>query len=225
METEPPSPEPTRAGGTGLIVAESLALVRDGLARLLAEWPHGAVRTAGTLDAALAMVAADEASVLLLDLELLRGEGPAGLRSVCARHPALRIVAVAARQSRDETLQCLVAGAQGYIAKAAGFAELARAIETVRTGGVHIPAIAASEPDRSLPVRMPGGLTGRQRDVLRLLAEGRSTKDIARTLDLAVSTIKVHLAALYRAVGARNRVEALCRAGRVPGGGLGHDTA
>ena len=51
--------------------------------------------------------------------------------------------------------------------------------------------------------------------MLRLLAEGRSTKDIARTLDLAVSTIKVHLGALYRAFGARNRVEALCRAGRL----------
>jgi DNA-binding NarL/FixJ family response regulator len=51
--------------------------------------------------------------------------------------------------------------------------------------------------------------------VLRLLAEGRSTKDIARRLGLAVSTVKVHIAAIYRAIGARNRVEAVLRFSRL----------
>ena len=56
-------------------------------------------------------------------------------------------------------------------------------------------------------------LTGRQRDVLHLLGEGRSTKDIARRLGLAVPTVKTHLAAIYRELGARNRVEAVVKAG------------
>ena len=55
-------------------------------------------------------------------------------------------------------------------------------------------------------------LTSRQNDVLRLLGEGRSTKDIARCLNLSVGTIKVHLASIFRALGARNRVEAALRA-------------
>jgi len=65
---------------------------------------------------------------------------------------------------------------------------------------------------------IPGGMTGltaRQRDVLRLLAEGRSTKDIARCLSLGVGTVKVHLAGAYRALGARNRVEAVVKASRI----------
>jgi DNA-binding NarL/FixJ family response regulator len=60
-------------------------------------------------------------------------------------------------------------------------------------------------------------LTGRQRDVLHLLGEGRSTKDIARRLGLAVPTVKTHLAAIYRQLGARNRVEAVVKAS-IPGG-------
>ena len=219
------------AGGlmrSGIVVAESLGLVRDGLVQLLSGWPHGPVRAAGTLDGALSLIAADGEAVLLLDLDLLAG-GEVGLRAIGARFPGLRIVALAARESRDGILACLAAGAHGYIAKTAGFAELARAIEVVRGGGVHVPAGLASAPVAIAGPSAPPttALTGRQQDVLRLLAEGRSTKDIARTLDLAVSTIKVHLAAVYRTFGARNRVEALCRAGRlgVPAFGDCHDLA
>jgi len=82
-------------------------------------------------------------------------------------------------------------------------------------------AVAASTPGAgstmaataSLP--KPAGLTPRQTDVLRLLAEGSSTKDIARKLNLGLGTVKVHLAGVYRALGATNRMEAVVRAGRV----------
>ena len=59
-------------------------------------------------------------------------------------------------------------------------------------------------------------LTARQADVLNLLAEGRSTKDIARRLGLAVPTVKTHLAAVYRQLGARNRLQAVVKAGALP---------
>ena len=167
--------------------------------------------------------------MLLLDLALLGEAGSGALGLVCEQFPTVRIIALAAFEARDEVLRCLAAGAHGYVAKSATAAELIRAVEVVERGGVHVPAALAATPTVGMsdagplprlpekqgaaPTRM---LTGRQRDVLRLMAEGRSTKDIARTLDLAVSTIKVHLAAVYRTVGARNRVEALCRAGLLP---------
>lgn len=210
---------------TGIIVAEEMALMRDGLVGLLAgAWAHGPVRPAATLAEATSLLAADCQCVLLLDLALLGEAGPMGLQALRERFPSLRIVALAGRETRDGILRCLAAGAHGYIAKSAPFAELAHAVEVVRGGGVHVPAglVAPEAPARGTDPAPPAvcALTGRQQDVLRLLAEGRSTKDIARTLDLAVSTIKVHLAAVYRAVGARNRVEALCRAGLLPGPGL-----
>jgi DNA-binding NarL/FixJ family response regulator len=61
----------------------------------------------------------------------------------------------------------------------------------------------------------PNGLTPRQNDVMLLLAEGHSTKDIARRLNLGLGTVKVHLAGVYRALGANNRMEAVVRAGRL----------
>ena len=240
-------------GAIGVVVAEGLTLFREGLVALLSGAQGGGpvVRSAGSLDEAMlhlshGVAAGASAGVLLLDLALPGTDaaavaGTAGLALVRARFPAVRIVALAGCGTRDEALRCLAAGAHGYVAKSASAAELIRAIEAVRDGGVHVPASlvmapeaeqepqpqSGADPGEDVPDRttIPGPasmrmLTGRQRDVLRLMAEGRSTKDIARTLDLAVSTIKVHLAGVYRAVGARNRVEALCRAGLLPGEAL-----
>jgi len=188
------------------------------------------------------MTAGGSAGLLLLDLALLGDAGASALSTVRERFPTVRIVAFAGAGSRDEALRCLAAGAHGYVAKSATAAELIRAIGVVEDGGVHVPVSLAMAPitegeagtgTKAVPEARSGEaaparfvsvhgagitrmLTGRQRDVLRLMAEGRSTKDIARTLDLAVSTIKVHLAGVYRTVGARNRVEALCRAGLLP---------
>ena len=224
--------------GTLLVVAEQTTLMRDGLVALLAPARAlGEVRASASLEVALALLAQEAGGVLLLDLTLLE-DCSAGLQELRRRLPAVRIVALAERESRDGLLQCLAAGAHGYVAKTATAADLIRAVQVVEQGGVHVPAslaapAKATPAEATLAVGAPAGvtpaaapmtpvqhLTVRQRDVLRLLAEGRSTKDIARTLDLAVSTIKVHLAAVYRAVGARNRVEALCRAGLLPMGPL-----
>ncbi len=222
---------------TMLIIAERYGLMRDGLAALLSDAAptdregdgQGArvVRSAGSMAEVMALLPLGQDGVLLLDLGLLDGPGgvAAGLREVRSRFPAWPIIALAERDTRDGVLECLAAGAHGYVAKTAAAGELLRAVAVVQQGGVHVPAVLATAdpvPTRGA-VATPDAapvchLTGRQRDVLRLMAEGRSTKDIARTLDLAVSTIKVHLAAVYRTVGARNRVEALCRAGLLPSG-------
>ena len=210
------------APGPWLVIGQPCALLRDGLVRLFDAGAHGAVQAAATLDEAATLLAEAGDAVLLLDLALPGADGFAGIGAMRARFPGLRIVVLAARGCQDETLRCLAAGALGYVAKAEGLAALRQAVDVVRRGGVHVPAWpaapAAPVSTALAPSARPGvgALTGRQRDVLLLLAEGRSTKDIARCLDLAVSTIKVHLAAVYRVFGARNRVEALCRAGCLP---------
>ena len=210
-----------------LVVLEQQTLMRDALVALLSvDRVPGLVQAAGSLAEAVPLMAAAPGCVLLLGVE---GNGPdATLEAVRLRFPGVRIVALAATETRCGVLGCLAAGAHGFVAKTAAAAELVHAMRVVEGGGVHVPpGVAASGPE-AWPG--PGGtppvvrgvapvvdqLTGRQRDVLLLMAEGRSTKDIARTLDLAVSTIKVHLAGVYRTVGARNRVEALCRAGLLP---------
>ena len=98
-----------------------------------------------------------------------------------------------------------------------------RALETILTGGLYAPASLSGMPIhppmtawrselQSSPVL--SHLTERQRHVFELLAEGCATKTIARRLDLAVGTVKVHLAAIYRTLGASSRLEALAKAHR-----------
>ncbi len=212
-----------------LLVIEPQALVREALVALLSAALSPALQVDGpsvaTLQDALPAVSASLGCVLLLNEALAGLPGSAApLRALRERHPDVRVIVLAPVGTRDGMVQCFAAGARGYLAQSASAAELVDAVRVVAGGGGHVPSALAGPgpqdadqaPARDAgPVRV-GHLTGRQRDVLLLMAEGRSTKDIARTLDLAVSTIKVHLAAVYRAVGARNRVEALCRAGLLP---------
>jgi DNA-binding NarL/FixJ family response regulator len=96
-------------------------------------------------------------------------------------------------------------------ASATSLDHLLRAIEVI--GSSQVMSTPSAPMPAEHPIETGPALTGRQRDVLNLLGEGRSTKDIARRLGLAVPTVKTHLAALYRQLGARNRVEAVVKAG------------
>ena len=202
-----------------VLVAEAVPLMREGLVALLRDAamqgaPWSLVAGAETVDGAMALLDQSPCIVLLGVFQEpdARLEAIAGLRSCC---PATRVLVLAgAGDTSEGVLPILSAGAHGLVPRSATAAELVRAVSAVARGDLHLPAGGngpAVAPTKAVPEAPT--LTGRQRDVLLLLAEGRSTKDIARSLDLAVSTIKVHLAAVYRATGARNRVEALRRAG------------
>ena len=135
--------------------------------------------------------------------------------------PSASIVIVADSDDRTTILDCLTAGAQGYVLTSANPMQFQRALDTILAGGVFAPVSLAGAPHRApasaareSPDRAPllPMLTGRQRDVFQLLAEGCATKAIARRLNLSEGTVKVHLAAIYRALGVRTRIEALIKA-------------
>ncbi len=158
------------------------------------------------------------ASLLVVDLNLPGLDGIAGIRRLHAEYPDRTLIVLSEADDRETVLACLTAGAQGYILKSANAAQILRAIDTVLEGGIHAPAsltmINPHSPARRSMIEdgteaALTQLTDRQRDVFRLLQEGCATKTIARRLDLAVGTVKVHLAAIYRALGVRGRLEAL----------------
>jgi len=125
-------------------------------------------------------------------------------------------------------LDCLAAGVHGYVLKSVAPDTIVHAIQEVLLGQIYLPpqiadvASAANDAGKPLPRQRadaqppdPAQFTKRQRDVLQQLGLGRSTKEIARALGLGEGTVKVHLAAIYRALNARNRTEAVLLASKM----------
>lgn len=207
-----------------VLVADHQALFRHGLVGLLREnWPAWSFAEAGNFEITMRHAASLLPDFFLLDLDL-PGMGSAdGVQRLRAAYPDSLVMVLADTGDRATILQCLGAGAQGYVLKSASPMQFLRALETVLSGDVFAPATLSGTPLAALvspqasraaheldPILAQ--LTDRQRDVFRLLAEGCATKTIARRLDLAVGTVKVHLAAIYRALGAHSRLEALAKA-------------
>lgn len=213
----------------GVLVADRQALFRHGLAGLVREtWPEWVCDQADSFTSALDALAGGGIRLLLLDLDLPGMSGPECIAQLRAVEPACQVIVLAETDERTTILHCLSAGAHGFVLKSATPMQFLRAVETVLSGGVCAPGSLAGQPLRDV-ARAPlpavaddldpviAQFTDRQRDVFLLLAEGCATKTIARRLDLAVGTVKVHLAGIYRALGAHSRLEALAKArsGRV----------
>jgi DNA-binding NarL/FixJ family response regulator len=213
-----------------ILIADDHALLRQGLRQLLAdENPDYEFAEADGFDAALDALAGAATDLLLIDLGMPGMAGAESLRALREAHPATKVAVITGSDDRATILGCLGAGVHGYILKSSSVEEIQRAIGTILAGGVYVAPSLAQLSDTPAPVpnvETPRQLaseasddaprfTSRQLDVLRLLAEGRSTKDIARTLELGPGTVKIHLAAIFRALNAHNRTEAVVLAGRL----------
>jgi DNA-binding NarL/FixJ family response regulator len=202
------------------LIAEPHTLMRRALVALLHEArPDWQCEDVQGLDELRGRLNESSPTLVLIDLRLC---GYDGLRQLRVAYPQMTLVVLSAQDNRATILACLEAGAQGYILKSIGQDQFVRALETIVAGGLYAPASlsgmpihapAADSPQRDLS-RALSHLTERQRNVFALLEEGCATKTIARRLDLAVGTVKVHLAAIYRTLGASSRLEALAKAHR-----------
>ena len=210
-----------------ILILDEQTVYRAGLRSLIsAEIPHAEVIEASNLPQAL-----DHIRISTIDLVLV-GTGRSSLGALdslkAAREasPATRFAIVSASDTRTEILATLAAGFHGIISKDQSDTEILAAVTSILAGQIYVPAslakkgdddVLASRFDRegSPTLRIAADvskLTKRQREVLTLLAQGRSNKEIARALDIAEATTKIHMAALLRALGARNRTEAAFKA-------------
>jgi DNA-binding NarL/FixJ family response regulator len=157
----------------------------------------------------------DDISLALFDLAMPGMESAASLRAVREHFPDLRIAVVSGSQRRRDILLALEAGVHGFVPKGLGVAELPRALQLIVDGFVYVPPSIADLPASgeeatsadSTTTQMPAAdaLTPRQREVLKLLAEGKSNKEIARALNLGEGTVKIHMAALVRNLDVNSR--------------------
>src|SRR5713101_5059537 len=210
-----------------VLIADDHELLRQAMRLALSDAQLGlSFAEANGFDAAVEALAADGADLLLIDLSMPGMAGAASLRALRAAHPATKIVVITGWEDRATMLDCLGAGVHGYVLKSLATRQIVHAIEVILAGGIYVPPeianVGAAEAAQKSssgngtstappPASAPAAarFTKRQRDVLHLLGQGRSTKDIARALDLAEATVKVHLAAIYRGLNARNRTEAV----------------
>ena len=198
-----------------VLIADDHPLVRDALSRIVRQMaPDSRIDEAGDFRSLVAQIDREAPTLLLLDLNMPGMDGLAGLRRLRERYPSLAIV-VASGQDDPVTIRTVLAtGASGFISKADPPQTLINALRLVSGGGVYVSArLLGQAHDGATPLGVdPSGLTPRQRDVLDLLLLGHPNKQIARSLGLTEGTVKIHIAAILRALRARNRTEAVLRA-------------
>jgi DNA-binding NarL/FixJ family response regulator len=143
--------------------------------------------------------------------------------------PSTQFAIISALDTREDILTTLAAGLHGFISKHQSDADILDAITYLLSGRTYVPRslVEAGDDEASVSQGDRGAapilsteadlskLTKRQREVLQLLARGMSNKEIARALKIAEATTKIHMAALLRALGARNRTEAAYKAGHL----------
>lgn len=197
-----------------VLIADDHTLVRESLVGLLqSEGDVSVVAQAAdgieTLEKALAM----RPEIVVADLSMPRLGGIEVVRRLREALPDVRVLVLTMHQEHEYVLQAVRAGASGYLVKDSAGAELLAAIRNLHAGRGHFGPQAArtlaeqlQHPERTLDDPY-GRLTPREREVFHLIAEGHTTKEIARKLDISVKTAENHRARVLDKSGVRNTAE------------------
>lgn len=206
-----------------VLIADDHSLIREGMKQtfeqLLIDPQIYEASTASEVDA---LVAKNEKfSIIILDLRMPGADGIALVQRVCDHYADIPVVVLSASERKEDIRQAIDSGAAGFVPKSSGSEVMLNALRLILSGGTYIPRellVASEENDLTVNADQvsPGfaieeieGITQRQRDVLRLVLEGMSNKQIARELGLSENTVKVHLSAIFRVIGVSNRTQAV----------------
>ena len=193
---------------TRILIADDHRLVRAGLRSLLEKIPSvEVVAEASDGREALNLVKTIHPDIVLMDLAMPRLNGVEAVRRLSKEFPRTKAIVVSMHGSEEYIRPALRAGASGYLIKDAAAAELALAIQTVMHGETYLsPQISKLviknyfEPTDHRP-RSLEQLTSRQREILQMIAEGKSTREIAATLQISVKTVEAHRLQLMARLG------------------------
>jgi DNA-binding NarL/FixJ family response regulator len=200
-----------------IVIADDHSLFRDGMRHVLSALSSDvSVMEAGTFAEVLALIEdANNLDLIILDLSMPGMNGAESIAQVKGLTKGAPIVVISASEDRDDVMGALDAGATGYIPKSVRGQVMLSALQLVMVGGTYVPTLVLEDHGNGTPrgnaaacANLRAILTERQIDVLRLLAEGRPNKEIARHLHLAEGTVRVHVNAVLKALSARNRTEA-----------------
>jgi RNA polymerase sigma factor (sigma-70 family) len=185
---------------TRVLLVDDHALVRAGIRALIGMIENvEVVGEAGDGNEALPLIETLQPDLVLLDVTMPGLNGFGTLEEITARFPDVRVIILTMHEAREYAIQALRAGAAGFIPKSAASAELKEAIETVMRGKTYVSTETAQEgllatEQAAREQRLLDKLTPRQRQILVLIAEGKSTKQIAGELNISVKTVESHRA-------------------------------
>lgn len=201
-----------QAKSISVILADDHPVVRDGLAAIVNQQADMAVvAEACDGEEAVALYSQHKPDVMVLDLRMPKLDGVAVVQRVLEAHPKARLLIMTTYDGDEDIFRSLSQGAKGYLLKDAPRQEILSAIRAVSEDR---PYTSSSIAAKALQRMVKPSLTQREADVLQLLAEGRSNKDIARRLSITEGTAKTHVKAILTKLDAISRTEAVAVAHR-----------
>ena len=194
-----------------VLVVDDHAVVRSGIRySLLAFDDIELVAEAGSGPEALRVCAEVQPDVILMDMMMPGMDGVATTQAILAEHPQVRIIGLTSFQEGSLVQDALQAGAISYLLKDVDMDELAAAIRSALVGQARLAPEAAQALAGAVahPHDLGADLTGRERDVLALVVEGKSNAEIAQELVVSLSTARFHVSIIMDKLGAANRTQA-----------------
>ncbi len=203
-----------------VLIADDHPFFRDGLRMLLGETPDMEFAgEAGDGDEVIAMATTLQPDVILMDIKMPGPNGIEATRRILSASPHIGVIVVTMYEDDASVFSSMRAGARGYLLKGADRDDVLRAIRGVAGGdAIFGPAIARrligffAHHSHAVPREIFPTLTDREREILHLIARGRSNDDIARQLSLSAKTVRNYVSSIFGKLQVADRAEAIVRA-------------
>lgn len=194
-----------------VLVVDDNPMMRFGLRGSLSTEPGiEVVGEAADGEEALALAREHSPDVITMDYQMPGDSGVEVTAKIIAEHPDVRVILLSVFDSEEDIWKAVQAGVKGYLTKTAGDVdELIEAVHTVAKGGEYFPAAISRKLEER---RAQPDLTPRELEILKLLADGNSNKEMASILDISDETVKAHMSNLRDKLGAVDRTQAVVQA-------------
>lgn len=200
-----------------VIIADDHELAREGLKAMLSEAPEiTVIGTATNGEEAIELCRQERPDLVLMDLRMPVLDGLEATRLIKTAFPRIPVLVITVDENPNNLFDAIKAGASGYLLKDAALSEIVDAIRQALHGNAHLSSKMMPHLIREVAghgqEEAKVGLTRRERDVLQLVAKGKSNREIARELGVTEGTVKVHVGGIFGKLGVSDRTKAVVRA-------------